>query len=963
MYIVLIILLLGIAAGLILWGLRQKKLSKVVAGVVIAAATFLFFSFLSFWSDVLWFDALGYLNRFWKVVLYRILFAVIGGAVGFAILWSLTLFVFDHRKSRVRWVPILIGLYLGAKWGSINWDTILLFLKGPMTETYDPILNKDIGFYLFNLPFYEQVYMILFTLFVLGLVSAFAGIFLTFRDGRIDFKQPQFQNGRRDRRVNWLYINIALVLFVLAWGRYLDRFQLLYSKYGAVFGAGWTDVNIKLPALNLMIVILAAGAVFLLIPALRKFVKFPSIAGYSFPYMRVFLPLVIAGVLIAAVWGTALGIVPGLFQWLRVSPNEISFEKPYIANNIEMTRKAYDLESAEEREFPVEDTLTAQMIEDNPELIKNIRLWDWRALDRVYQQFQEIRLYYEFTDVDVDRYRFAEDYRQVMVSAREMKQENLPLQSRTFVNRRFKYTHGFGMTLTTVSEFTPQGLPNLLIKNIPPVSEYPELTVDQPRIYYGELTDSHVIVNTEELEFDYPKGDTNAYFRYDGSGGVEISNFWRKFLFGWRFDGSRFLFSGYPTAESRILFNRKISDRVQTLAPFLKYDDDPYIVLADGKMYWFQDAYTVSANYPYSEPFLNLNLQNRQPGIPRTSPDLFRESGNFNYIRNSVKVVIDAYHGDVDFYVFEPDDPLIQAWRAIFPELFKSKDQMPEPLYRHIRYPSDLLIVQGLVYAKYHMTDPEVFYNQEDLWVRATEKYYGQVQPVEPYYIMWEQPQQDQAEFILMMPFTPKSRQVLIGWIAGMCDPGSYGRLLAYNFPKEKRVLGTQQMETKIDQDRFLSGQLSLWDQRGSRVIRGNVLVIPIEETLLYVEPIYLQAETAAYPELRLVAVMHNDDLSYAPTFKEALQGLFEEAPPAQALPAAPEETSIDRLIENADRAFNNYLQYLGQKEFQRASEELTRLQEALTRLTEFSAPSQSAPPESIPQESTETQQPNEQND
>jgi uncharacterized membrane protein (UPF0182 family) len=933
MYVMLIILLLCIAAGLILWGLRQKKISKVVFGVVILASTFLFFNFLSFWSDVLWFDSLGYLNRFWKVILYRALFAVLGGIIGFAVLWILTLFVFEHKKTRIHWIPALVGLYVGAKWGSANWDTILLYLKGPMTGTQDPVLHKDVGFYLFNLPFYEQLYIVLFGLCIVALVSVFAGIFLTFKNGRIDLRQPQLVNRSHDRRVNWLYLNISLFLFVLAWGRYLDRFQLLYSRYGAVFGAGWTDVNIKLPALNIMIVIMVAGAVFLVIPALRKFARLPSLGGYTFPYMRVFTPLVFIIALTAVVWGTSLKLVPDLFQWLRVSPNEISFEKPYIANNIELTRQAYGLESAEEKEFPVNETLTLRMIDENMNLIKNVRLWDWRALKSVYKQFQEIRLYYEFSDVDVDRYRFADSYREVMVSARELQQKNLPAQSQTFVNRRFIYTHGYGMTLTTVSEFTPQGLPNLLIKDIPPVSKYPELKVDQPRIYYGELTDSYVVVNTEEEEFDYPRGESNAYFRYDGKGGIQITNFWRKFLLGWRFDGSRFLFSDYPTAQSRIMFDRRIHDRVKKLAPFLHYDDDPYIVLVEGRMYWLQDAYTVSSNYPYSEPFVNLDFQNQQPGITGKIPEILRETGNFNYIRNSVKVIIDAYQGDVNFYVFEPGDPLIQAWRAIFPSLFKNRDQMPEGLYQHIRYPSDLLLVQGLVYTKYHMTDPEVFYNQEDLWVRATETYYGQLQPVEPYYIMWQQPHQTQAEFILMMPFTPKNRQVLIGWIAGMCDPGNYGRLLAYKFPKEKRVLGTQQMETKIDQDRFLSGQLSLWDQRGSRVIRGNVLVIPIEETLLYIEPIYLQAETAAYPELRLVAVMHNDNLSYAPTFDEALRGLFEETQPAKQLEMLPEETTIDNLVENADQAFNNYLQYLGNKQFQKASEELTRLQEALTRL------------------------------
>ncbi len=935
MYAALIVLWIVTAGGLVLWGIAQKKLSKIILGLIVLVGAWVFFTFLGFWAEALWYESLGYASRFWKVILYRILFAVIGGAVGLAVVWLLTLFVLDPQTRRYRWIPAVIGLYAGAKWGSMNWDRILLFFHRSSTGVTDPVLNKDIAFYLFSLPFYDRLYAILFGLCIIGLLAMAAGSFLRFRNGQIELVEPAFDTAEHRRRLNWMYVSLGLFLGVLAWGLYLDRFHLLYSAYGVVFGAGWTDARIKLPGLTVVMIVMGVGAVVLMVPALRQLIKMPATGRRRLGHAAAFGPLLITAAVIAAVWFVSLQAVPGLFQWLRVSPNEISFEKPFIEHNIAMTQKAYGLDAAEERQFPVSGTLTRQMINDNPHLIENVRLWDWRALDSVYQQFQEIRLYYEFTDVDVDRYRFADSYRQVMVSARELQPGNLPAQSQTFVNRRFKYTHGFGMTLTTVSEFTPEGLPNLLIKDIPPVSEYPQLKVEQPRIYYGELTDSHVIVNTEEQEFDYPSGDSNMYNRYDGDGGVGIGSLWRKFLFGWKFDGSRLFFSGYPTADSRILFYRQIHQRVKRLAPFLHYDDDPYIVLADGRMVWMLDAYTTSSNYPYSEPFLNLNLQNQQPGIPQNIPQMLRETGNFNYIRNAVKVVIDAYDGTVDFYVFEPDDPLIRAWRAIFPTLFKDKEQMPDSLYRHIRYPSDLLRVQGLVYAKYHMTDPEVFYNQEDLWVRATEKYYNQVQPVEPYYIMWEQPQQDQAEFILMMPFTPKNRQVLIGWLAGMCDPDHYGRLLAYNFPKEKRVLGTQQMETKIDQDRFLSGQLSLWDQRGSRVIRGNVLVIPIEDTLLYIEPIYLQAETAAYPELRLVAVMHNDQFSYAQSFDKALQGLFEGTEPRKTLTTLPQDASVNRLIQNADQAFNRYLQYLGEKQFDKAAGELSRLQETLTRLKE----------------------------
>jgi uncharacterized membrane protein (UPF0182 family) len=414
---------------------------------------------------------------------------------------------------------------------------------------------------------------------------------------------------------------------------------------------------------------------------------------------------------------------------------------------------------------------------------------------------------------------------------------------------------------------------------------------------------------------------------------------WHKFLFGWKFDGTRFFLSSYPEADSRIMFHRRIHERVSTLAPFLELDRDPYVVLSEGRLYWIVDAYTKSENYPYSEPFSTRSVAT---GLDRSAAAYAGVVGSTvpnledaNYVRNAVKVVVDAFNGSVDFYVFAENDPLIRVWQRVFPDLFRPREDMPESLEAHIRYPIDFLLAQGIVYGKYHMTDPAVFYNQEDLWIRATEKYYSQVEPVDPYYIMWEQPGLDQAELVLMMPFTPKNRQVVIGWIAGLCHPNQYGELIAYKFPKEKRVLGPQQVETKIDQDRFLSGQLTLWDQRGSNVIRGNVLAIPIDDTLLYVEPIYLQAETAAYPELRLVALMHGDRLSYAESFDEALQGLFEPGGTQQE-PGLRVETGPGRAREigrQAKEAFENYLRLLSERRFEDAAGELERLEELLNRL------------------------------
>jgi uncharacterized membrane protein (UPF0182 family) len=647
-----------------------------------------------------------------------------------------------------------------------------------------------------------------------------------------------------------------------------------------------------------------------------------------------------AAVILVFVWILGLGLIPQLFQSLLVEPNEITMEKPYIVNNIRLTRHGFNLQKVEERQFPVTSRLTRAMVSHNPELFNNIRLWDWRALDDVYQQFQKIRLYYEFIDVDVDRYYLGGDYRQVMVSAREMEFSNLPSDSQTFVNRRFKYTHGYGITMADVSDFTPQGLPDLLVRDIPPKSSFPELRVGRPQIYYGELTDTYVIVNSEESEFDYPLGESNMYIRYSGKGGVQMSNWWRKFVYSYKLGGMKLLLSSYSNSQSRIMFHRRIQERVKTLAPFLDLDSDPYIVLVDGRLYWILDTYTTSSDFPYSSslvrPEISTAISQQQTLQDSLGPTL----QGINYIRNSVKVVVDAFDGDVDFYIFDPQDALIRVWARIYPNLFKPAHDMPDALRRHIRYPIDMFSVQGMIYARYHMTNPTVFYNQEDLWVQATEKYYNSVQPVEPYYIMWQPPERDNLEFILMQPYTPKNRQVMIGWIAGMCDGENYGRFLSYKFPKENRVLGPQQVETKIDQDRFLSGQLSLWNQRGSQVIRGNVLAIPVGTTILYVEPIYLQAETAAYPELRLFVVMHQDELSYAETFDQALRGLYGNQRPREEQTAQSGELvgpdqpeKMNMLIRQAHTAFENYLRYLGEKQFDSAADALNELQQSLRQL------------------------------
>jgi len=947
-YNVLALLLVVSSLAIFFIGLSKRDPIRIGLGALLGLATALFFALLNFWSEMLWFEALGYEERFWTFFATRISLGASTAAFGCLSVHLLTRGL-PGAMPQTRYWPEALGTLCGGLWGLAHWDTLLQFLHAVPTSIQDPIFGKSTEFYLFALPLYDALYNLLFFLIGAALLANVAAAALrarglTSRDNEIILTDIETVSKHRHSS---LYASAAALFFLLAWGKYLARYHLMYAATGVVNGPGWTDANIRLPAYALIVVLTAALGILLVVPSLRRRWQNLLRCKDRIPDIAALTALGGAAGSLVLLWAIFLTLVPGLFQWLYVEPNEITLERPYIRHNIEFTRRAFNLHRVEEREFPVTGAFTPATVRQNQEMFANVRLWDWRALSAVNQQFQEIRLYYKFADVDVDRYTIDGVNRQVMVSARELDLGNLPPRSQTFVNNQFKYTHGYGIVMSDVSEFTPEGLPNLLIKDLPTRSAAPELTLERPQIYYGELTNSYAVTNSSEMEFDYPSGDENAYIHYSGKGGVELSSLWRRFVFGWRFDGTRFFMSNYPRPQSRIMFNRQIRRRVESVAPFLHFDEDPYITLVDGRLHWIIDGYTTSRYYPYSQPFsVRGAAMNEDPGRsfrPFISAASYLDG--VNYLRNSVKAVVDAFDGTVELYVFDPEDPVIQVWRSIVPELFANKEEMPRQLLEHVRYPADLLLVQGLMYAKYHMTNPEVFYNQEDLWVRATENYYGRVQPVKPYYIMWEPPGAAGLEFVLMMPFTPKKKQVLIGWMAGLCDPDNYGRFLVYKFPKEKRVLGPQQVETKIDQDPFLSGQLTLWDQRGSNVIRGNVLAIPVNETLLYVEPIYLRAETAAYPELRLVIVMHEDHLSYGKSFAEALEGLFAERKAAALVDIAPgseaEATdSLGDLIQQANQAFENYLDGLAERRFDASSDALEELQNALRRLSE-QAPSE----------------------
>jgi uncharacterized membrane protein (UPF0182 family) len=561
-------------------------------------------------------------------------------------------------------------------------------------------------------------------------------------------------------------------------------------------------VNAQIPALNILSILALALAVLLLVNVFVRALKAIGIAVA----LWIFAALVLGE------------FYPSIVQNFEVKPNEFAKEEQYIKHNITLTRLAYALDAIQEAPFPAEDTLLPTDIQRNADTINNIRLQDYRPLLQTYNQIQSIRTYYEFSDVDVDRYTIGGKYRQVMVSVRELATHKLSEKAQTWVNLHLVYTHGYGVVVSPVNEFTADGLPNLLVKDIPPTGA---IAVTRPQIYFGEETTDYVFVKTREKEFDYPKGDENAFTTYEGTGGVSVGSLWDRLMFALRFGDLNILLTDALTGESRVLFNRQIQTRIQRIAPFLMLDKDPYVVITDGKIVWMQDAYTTTDRYPYSEPYQR----------------------NLNYIRNSVKVTVDAYDGTVTFYIAEPDEPILRAYRAIFPALFKPMEQMPASLREHLRYPEGLFTIQAAMYRTYHMQDPLVFYNKEDLWAFPNESADGQTNPMEPYYVILRLPGETREEFMLMLPFTPAKRQNMIAWMSAKSDGADYGKRLVYRFPKDKLVYGPEQIHARLNQDPKISAELTLLSQRGSRVLWGNLLVIPIEKSLLYIQPMYLLAE------------------------------------------------------------------------------------------------------------------------
>ncbi|MCC6765705.1 MAG: UPF0182 family protein [Deltaproteobacteria bacterium] len=709
----------------------------------------------------------------------------------------------------------------------------LLWWYGGAFGAADPVFGRDVGFFVFALPALKSMAGAATGAVVLATIVAAAVFYL---HGALDVRRPD--ELAAPHLVGTASLLLALYLATRAVGYWLGRYDLLLAPYGAVFGAGYTVSAVKLPLQWLLVLASLAGAG----------LAAANVRGRDWR-------LAIGAVVLVLGAGLLASFLPDVFQRLRVRPDELRLERPYLAHNIAMTRRAYGLDRIDSRPFPADQALDAAAIARNAATFENVRLWDPQPLLDAYRQLQLIRLYYDFHDVDVDRYDLADGRRQVMLAAREIDAELLPENARTWVNQRLQFTHGFGAVMSPVTELEGEGLPTFFMQDIPPQSRV-GIGLAEPRIYFGEKTDDYVIVNAEAEEFDYPKGDENVSSSYTGADGIMLGSRLRRAIFAWHFRDLNLLLSGNLRPESRILFRRTLQQRIGALAPFLRLDRDPYLVVANGRLVWMQDAYTTARTFPYAEPIRGLGI---------------------NYIRNPVKITVDAYDGTVGFWAMDPDEPVLAAYARMFPGLFRPFAEMPAALRPHVRYPEDLFLIQTEMYRTYHMTNPDVFYNKEDLWSFPTDAAGGEMRRAvaDPYYVITKLPGEAGEEFILMQPMTPANRSNMVGWVAARSDLEHYGELVVYELPKERLVYGPQQIEARIDQDTVISQQLSLWNQMGSKVIRGNLLVIPVEDSVVYVEPLYLRSTQGQIPELKRVIVAYGDRLAMERTLDAALAAVF----------------------------------------------------------------------------------------
>jgi len=931
------------------WNPRRARPRRRGRLLIIAAIAVLLLgggTALSYYVDRLWFESLGYADVFWKTLGLQSEVFVLFFVATFLILYLAFLAIKPARLGELSGIPILIngqplqlpiepvlriagiagaaviGLATAAGMMS-EWTTLGLYWSGagnaPLSAV-DPIFSRPIPFYLFTLPAYRLISSWLLTLAVV--VTAVGALFAVVTSGTRAIGGATRDESARAWR--GLSIAFAVLLLVVAWRVFLGRYDRLLIDHTTFAGVTYTEAHVTLTGLLWVSGALVLGAILALVNAVAA------------PKLR----WLIAAIVPAVVTAIGVGVLSTYTTTFVVKPNELVRERPYIAHNIEMTRRAFALEGVTQRSFPADIGIEALDAGRNQDTLRNIRLWDWRALQDTLRQIQEIRTYYDFPDIDIDRYTIDGSTRQMMLAARELSIDKLPESSRNWINEKLIYTHGYGVTMNPVNGFTPEGMPAMILKDMPVQSSIPSLKVTRPEIYFGEMTNTDVYVKTRQKEFNYPQGDSNNVNTYEGTGGIVIGGFFRRLLIALdRGDLAKMPFSDDVTSDSRLLMRRNIRERVATLTPFVNYDDDPYIIVgADGRLTWMLDGYTTSDSYPYARHVR-----------------LGRES--INYLRNSVKAVIDAYDGSTTFYVFDADDPIINGYRRMFPSLFKDASAMPADLRAHVRYPELLLQLQASVYGLYHMTDPEVFYNREDLWTIASEvglnaRREQASQVMEPSFLLMKLPGENALEFVEMLPFTPSNRNNMIGWIAGRSDGDKYGTTIVYDFPKTRLVDGPLQIEARIDQHPQLSSQMSLWNQQGSRVRRGGLMVIPIGRALLYAEPIYLQAERSPMPELRVVVLALQDKLVFGPTFESALAALFGEAAPtlntataspapsaaptnAAASAAAPRSASTDTsaLIAQAAKDLADYQRLTAEGKLGEAGAKLEAVKKTLEEL------------------------------
>ena len=928
----------------------KKGLSFVV--MVIVVILVLLIGCAGFLTNWMWFDSLGYEKVFWTKFLSQL---EIGVPVFLAAMLLVRIYLKSLKKhyfieiesheipdekrlNKISWgMSVVFGLLVGLTAGASTWMDFRQFANATSFGLKDPLFHLDISFYVFKLSFLTKANNIVLGI-VVGVVIItllYYGILMMVRTPDMFEREPEgpedpetsgenaipftrkYRKKPSEKRTLDLNNSNMSQLFHIASGKLtllgivfylmvamdflMRQFDLLHVHTGAVYGAGFTDVNVKLWVYRLIMVLSIVGAVTLCHHMHRKEPK---------KLVRIPIAIVVVGLL--------GGVVSFAVQNLLVSPDEINKESKYLERNISYTRHAYGLDNIKVEEFPAEQNLNRQAIRDNSQTITNIRINDYEPVQDFYNQTQSIRQYYDFNDVDIDRYNIDGEQTQTYLAAREINESKI---SSTWINRHLKYTHGYGAAVSRVDAVTASGQPDIIVKNIPPESEAKDIDITRPEIYFGELTNDYVIVNTDEQEFDYPNGNENSYSTYKGKAGIKL-NLLNRILFSVREGSMKLLVSSNVNSDSRIIINRNIKDRVEKLMPYLSYEKDPYMTVVNGKLYWIVDAYTTSSYYPYSEPYSG-------------------EVGSTNYIRNSVKVVVDAYNGDTTFYVVDQDDPVARTYQKIYPTLFKDVKEMPEGIRKHIRYPNSLLKIQAGVYTKYHMDQVKVFYQDEDLWDIAHQIYGTEEKEMDPSYFIFELPDEKKAEFINMIPFTPKSKQNMTAIMMARNDGNRYGQLLVYKFPKNKTVYGPMQIEAQIDQNTEISKEFSLWNSSGSKYRRGDLFVIPINNSIMYVEPVYLEASNQAIPEMKRVIVAYGDKIAYESTLEDALADLFgedENGGQSQSASASSGKNNSGKsntkeLIQKANEAYENAVNAQKSGNWKKYGDYLDELEKYLNQL------------------------------